>query len=455
MKDYKDISLNICIVDDEEILRITTAEDLRDAGHNVVDFELPEEALKHIKQHPEVDLVISDIKMPQMNGVELLKKVKDFNPKICVILITAFGNVKSAVQAIKMGAFDYITKPFEPLELINLIDKVAQINCLKFRNKEYSNFFLDKYDIDSYWGSSERVKKIKEEIKLVANSNSTVLITGETGTGKELIANIIHYNSNRNNKPLVKVSCAILSKDIFESELFGHAKGAFTGADKERTGRFEEADGGTIYLDDIDDIPIELQVKLLRVLQENEIEKVGSSKTAKIDVRIIASTKADLSKLAEESKFRKDLYYRLNIFPIALPSLRERRNDIPQMFDSFLNDFPNGRKIKVDEEIYGLLKNYNWPGNTRELENLVERLLILAKNNHITADMIPAEFLNSDFNYKTNEKSGNLVAIVSNLEIQLIKNALAKSNGGKNKAAEILGIPVSTLRSKMDKYGML
>ena len=453
MKDYKDIKLNICIVDDEEILRVTTTEDLRDAGHNVVDFALPVDALEYIKQHPNIDLVISDIKMPQMNGLELLKKIKEYNSDICVILITAYGDVKSAVQAIKLGAFDYITKPFEPVELINLIDKVAQINCLKYRNKEYSNFFLDKYDINSYWGISDSVKKIKEDIKLVANSNTTVLITGETGTGKELVANIIHYNSNRNKKPLVKVSCAILSKDVFESELFGHVKGAYTGAEKERIGRFEQADGGTIYLDDIDDIPLELQVKLLRVLQEGELEKVGSNKTIKIDVRVIASTKADLKKLVEEGKFRQDLYYRLKIFPIQLTPLREREKDIPILFNNFLRKFSGNRNISVSEDVYEILNNYSWPGNTRELKNLVERLTLIAKDDKITADLIPEEFTASSAS--VGHSKNKLADIISSVEIESIEEALMKANGNKSKAAEILGIPVSTLRSKLEKYNLL
>lgn len=455
MKNFKDLKLNICVVDDEEILRITIAGDLQDAGHNVIDFESPVKALEYVKHHPEVDIVITDIKMPQMDGVELLRKVKEVHPEICVIIMTAYGTVKSAVKAIKLGAFDYITKPFEPVELSNLIDKIAEINCLRKRNIEFKKHFKNKYELKSYYGESESVKKIKENIKLVSASDATVLITGETGTGKELIANIIHYHSNRSNKPLIKVSCAVLSKDIFESELFGHVKGAFTGADKERTGRFEESDGGTIYLDDIDDIPMELQVKLLRVLQENEIEKVGSNRTIKIDVRVIASTKADLNKLVEEGKFRKDLYYRLNIFPIALPALRERKNDIPILFDSFLSDFSNGRKFTVDEEIYSLLKNYSWPGNTRELKNLVERLLILTRDNNISKDILPAEFQTAEKLSHSAGDGNNLVEIVNNVEITSIKNALTSSDGNKNKAAEILGIPVSTLRSKMEKYGLL
>ncbi len=454
MKNFKDLKLNICVVDDEEILRVTITGDLLDAGHNVNDFDSPIKALKFIKQNSETDLIITDVKMPQMDGIELLLKVKEIHPQICVIVMTAYGTVKSAVEAIKLGAFDYITKPFEPVELINLIDKIAEINCLKKRNTEFKQHFKNKYELNSYYGESESVQKIKENVKLVSATDSTVLITGDTGTGKELIANIIHFHSNRSNKPLIKVSCAILSKDVFESELFGHAKGAFTGADKERIGRFEEADGGTIYLDDIDDIPMELQVKLLRVLQENEIEKVGSSKAIKIDVRVVASTKVNLKKLVEEGKFRKDLYYRLNIFPIKLSALKERKNDIALLFDSFLNDFANGQTFDVDKEIYPLLNNYDWPGNTRELKNLVERLLIIAKDNKISIDIIPPEFFNSGYLSASENDSSNLVEIVSNVEIKSIKNALAKSHGNKNKAANILGIPISTLRSKMEKYDL-
>jgi len=448
-------SMNICIVDDEEILRITLAQDLEGAGHNVVDFESPIEALDYIKKNTEVQILISDVRMPQMDGLELLKNVKKINPEIYVIIITAFGTIQSAVNAIKSGAYDYVTKPFQPIELLNLIDKIAELTLIKKYNSEFSEHFQNKYDFDAYFGNDDSVKKIKDEIKLVANSKSSVLITGETGTGKELIANIIHYNSNRRKKPLVKVSCAILSKAIFESELFGHVKGAFTGANKDRAGRFEEANGGTIYLDDIDDIPLDLQVKLLRVLQEQEVERLGSSKTIKIDVRVIASTKADLKKLIEEGKFRKDLYYRLNIYPLHLPPLRERKNDIPLLFNYFLKCFSQKIKISVEEDVFEVLKNYNWPGNTRELKNLAERLVIVSRGSEITTDMIPDEI--KFFNNLPNEnlKGKGMVEIVKNLEITLIKDALVKSNGNKNKAAELLNIPVSTLRSKMEKYNLI
>ncbi len=452
--DYTKEHLNICVVDDEEILRVTIAGDLKDMGHSVIEFDNPAEALNYIKSHSKIEVVITDIKMPGMSGLQLLQEIKKINHEICVIVITAYGTVKSAVKAIKFGAFDYLTKPFEPEELKNLINKIAEINCLRHRNKEFSEHFRTKYSISSYFGESDHVKKTKENIKLVADSNSTILITGETGTGKELLANIIHYNSNRRKKPMVKVSCAILSKDVFESELFGHTKGAFTGADKERIGRFEEADGGTLYLDDIDDIPLELQVKLLRVLQEKEIEKVGSNKTIKIDVRVIASTKANLMQLVKEGKFREDLYYRINIFPINLIPLRKRKDDIPILFNEFLKVYSQGKKIVVENNVLELLLNYDWPGNTRELKNLVERLVILSRNNIIDKSLIPSEITSPNFANLPVEMDKNLVELVRNVEITAIKNALEEASGNKNKAADILGIPISTLRSKMEKYDL-
>jgi len=255
--------LKICVVDDEEIIRITLSDELKDSGHEVFDFDNPIEALDFIK-HNEIQVLLTDIKMPQMDGITLLKKVLSIKPNVYVITITAYGSLKTAIEAIKLGAFDYLTKPYDQTELENILDNISELISLKKSNKKFSNLFTSKYSLSSYQGQSDFVRELKEDISLIANKNTAVLITGETGTGKELVANIIHYNSNRRNNPLIKISCAILSKDVFESELFGHEKGAFTGADKLRIGRFEQADGGTILLDDIDDIPLELQVKLLR-----------------------------------------------------------------------------------------------------------------------------------------------------------------------------------------------
>lgn len=448
--------LNICIVEDEEILRVSLKDDLLDAGYSVTDFENPIKALEHFKKK-KCDIIISDIRLPEMNGLELLSKIKSIDPNVFVIMMTAFGSVETAVEAMKKGAFDYITKPFDKDELLLIIDKIKEIKSLQTKNLEYQNYFQDQFNFDAFIGKSNYVNELKETLKIISQSNTTVLITGETGTGKELIANLIHYNSPRKDKPLIKVSCGILSKEVIESELFGHEKGAFTGADKLRLGRFEKADQGTIYLDDIDDVPLEVQVKLLRVLQEQEIERVGSSEPIKIDVRIVASTKADLSKLVKEGKFREDLFYRLNVLPIHLKPLRERKEDIVPLFNYFLNQFSYQKKYEVEDSVYEILKNYRWPGNVRELKNLTERLTILCYDCKITESKLPQELFSTemDYNQLISNQNKSLTEIVEEVEKQLIQNALLKTANNKAKAAELLGLPPSTLKSKIEKYGIM
>ena len=291
---------------------------------------------------------------------------------------------------------------------------------------------------------------------MVINTDTTVLITGETGTGKELLTNIIHYNSLRRKRPFIKVSCAVLSKEIFESELFGHVKGSFTGADKDKPGRFELSDTGTIYLDDVDDIPLDLQVKLLRVLEEREVERVGATKATKIDIRVIASTKVDLKKLVEEGKFREDLYYRLSVFPVNIPPLRERKDDIRFLLKYFIGIFAKEREIKIYSEAMSVLQNYDWPGNVRELKNLAERLVILSyHDNKIDMQKIPAELsLKETRHFFSHLGQKSLVECLSNFEINAIKFALMKNNNNKSKAAIYLKIPLSTLRTKMEKYNI-
>lgn len=449
MKKY----FKICIVDDEEILRITLSDELRDSGHEVKDFASPLEALSFIQEN-EIQVLITDIKMPEMDGLTLLQKVLNINPEIYVITLTAYASVKTAVEAIKLGAFDYLTKPYDHSELEHILENIAELISLKKSNIKFSTLFSNKYNLSSYTGTSAYVQSLKENISLISDKSTAILITGETGTGKELVANIIHYTSNRSNSPLVKVSCAILSKDVFESELFGHEKGAFTGADKVRIGRFEQADGGTIFLDDIDDIPIDLQVKLLRVLQEGEIERVGSNKTIKINVRVIASTKKDLKELVKEGLFREDLYYRLNIYPINLLPIRKRKDDIKILFNRFLNEFAENVKYNVEDEVYTSLYNYNWPGNVRELKNLVERLVIISFDKKIDMKKLPVEYHSKIITNTSNEGKRTLPDLLSNIEIKAIKEALAKASNNKNKAADLLGIPVSTLRSKIEKYSI-
>ncbi len=443
---------NVFVVDDEEIIRVTLADDLKDAGFNVFAFADPITALNQIEELSP-DVIFSDIKMPGINGIELLKEIKKINRDISVIMMTAHGSISNAVEAIKLGAYDYITKPFESDEILLLLNRIQELKSVKHNYKIITSELQSHFDYLSIIGSSNAVKETISLIKTVANTNTTVLITGETGTGKELVTNVLHYNSNRKDKPFIKVSCGILSKEIFESELFGYEKGAFTGANKLKKGRFELADNGTIYLDDVDDTPIELQVKLLRVLEQQEFERVGGSETIKINVRVIASTKADLKKLVEEGRFREDLYYRLNVFPIHLKPLRERPEDIPLLIDFFIQKIAGKNSISIEEDAMRALVNYNWPGNVRELKNLMERLTLLAKDNKITLEHIPFDLFSSS-NRLNNIAMGKkpLDEIISSIEIDAIKSAILKCGGNKAKAAEFLGLPVSTLRSKMDKY---
>jgi DNA-binding NtrC family response regulator len=447
--------LKIMVVDDERILRVTIADDLKDAGYMVREFADANGALNGLREF-EPDVVITDIKMAGMSGIELLSKIKSFNPEIAVVVMTAHGTVETAVQAMKLGAYDYLLKPFLTDEILLILDRICELYSIKNENKVLRKSIEQKFDFSSFIGESENNQDLFHLIKLVAEKDSTVLLTGETGTGKEHITNIIHFNSQRKNKPFVKVSCAILSREIFESELFGHVKGAFTGADQDKKGRFEMADTGTLYLDDIDDIPLDLQVKLLRVLQESEIEKVGSSSTIKIDIRLIASTKKNLLQLVKEGTFREDLYYRLNIFPINLLPLRERKKDTKIIFKHFIQKFSENKILPVSEDVFDRLFKYSWPGNIRELKNIAERMVILASNDEVIGlKHIPLEIKNDSLSAIHNIIGTKpLEETLSEIEIASINFALEKSNQNKSKAAEILGIPPSTLRTKMLKHNI-
>jgi transcriptional regulator with GAF, ATPase, and Fis domain len=323
---------------------------------------------------------------------------------------------------------------------------------VKEENKILRSQVSRKFDPTSFIGRSDETQKVFDLVKIIANKSTTVLITGETGTGKELLTSIIHHNSNRSKRAFIKVSCAILSRELFESELFGHVKGAFTGADIPKTGRFEMANNGTLYLDDIDDIPYDLQVKLLRALEEGEIEKVGGSETLKIDVRVIASTKKDLKQLVTEGKFREDLYYRLNVFPINLPPLRERPGDIALLAQHFVKEFSQGSPITLDAEVIEILKQYPFPGNVREIKNLMERLVLLSTDGVITKRIIPMEVRfpgkpHTCFYFENKP----LEDILREVETNAIRDALMRSGGNKAKAAQILSVPASTLKSRIDK----
>lgn len=447
--------MKIFLAEDERILRVSLADELRDAGYQVFEFAEASGVLQKIAGETP-DLLITDIRMPGIDGLELLEKVKKLSPDTIVVVMTAYASVDTAIKALKLGAYDYLSKPFRNEEILHLTNRVAELRDIKQDNLRLQTQISEKFDFSSFAGESNSVKKIFELVQSVAHSNASVLITGETGTGKEMLANIIHYNSNRGNKPFVKVSCAILAREVFESELFGHEKGAFTGAEKSRKGRFEIADKGTIYLDDIDDVPLELQVKLLRVLQEQEVEPVGTTQAVRIDVRVVASTKYDLKKLISQGKFRDDLFYRLNVIPIHIPPLRERKDDIRILVKKFLAEFSQGKPLELSPDAMKVLENYAWPGNVRELKNLMERLALTTTGNHITVADIPSEFIKPDISDNDLEVNDqwNLEEILAATEVKLIKAAMVRSGGNKTKAAKLLNIPLSTFRTKAEKHGL-
>lgn len=446
--------MKIYVVDDERIIRVSLADELRDEGHEVFEFANAPTALMSLQENTP-DIIITDLKMPEMDGVEFLKRIKAFKKDIQVMMMTAHSTVATAVEAMKYGAYDYIEKPFDNEKVLISIQRISELIELKGENNLLRKQLKIAYDFSSFVGESKEVKEVFELVKIISEKSTSVLILGETGTGKELLTNIIHYNSTRRKKQLVKVSCAILSREIFESELFGHEKGAFTGAIDEKIGRFELANGGTLYLDDIDDVPLDLQVKLLRALEEREIERVGGKKAIKIDIRVIASTKKDLRKMVDDGEFREDLYYRLNVFPITLPPLRQRGKDIVTLAKYFISKYSEDSNIAINEEVFDILLNYPFPGNVRELRNLSERLSLLSTNNVVDSTIIPYEIKYPGANASPfNFDNKSLTEIVEEVEKNAILTALEKSHQNKAKAAELLGVPASTLKSKISKYNL-
>ena len=444
-------SLKIMVVDDEQIIRISITDELKEAGYNVEAFASAVSALEKL-QTEKFDLIITDIKMPELDGLTFLQKVKSLRPDTFVLMMTAYGSVETAVEAMKKGAYHYLSKPFDMDELIVQIEHIEEISRVTRENQQLRAQLKETREA-TFVGQSKVIQESMKLVDKVAKTDTTILITGETGIGKELLTQTIHNNSLRKDKPFIPVNCAVLSREIFESELFGYEKGAFTGANATRQGRFELADGGTIYLDDVDDIPLDLQVKLLRVLQEHQFERVGGSTSIQIDVRVIASTKANLKKWVEVGKFGEDVDYGCNVFPIHLKPLRERRDDIPVLIDYFVKT-KFAKDVEISGSVLDALKKYDWPGNVRELKNIVERLLILAENDKIHISSLPAEILQTGVEQKSPELgSDSFDNMVRTFEKSLIQQALQKSDGNKAKAAELLKIPATTLRSKISKLG--
>ncbi len=445
-------SFRILIVDDELLQLELIGGFLKKQGFDVVEAEGGEKALQIFRQES-FDLVLTDQKMPKMSGLDLLKAVRALNPEEAVIVMTAYGSIETAVSAIKEGASDYLTKPLNLDELLHRIETVKERNRLLTENRELREALHERIRIEGIIGESGHMQEVFSLVRRVAPSEATVLIRGESGTGKELIAQAIHYASPRASRPLVRLNCAALPETLLESELFGHEKGAFTGAYTTRKGRFEMANGGSLFLDEIGDLRLHLQAKLLRVLQEKEFERVGSSRPIPVDVRILAATHRDLEKMIQEGQFRKDLYYRLNVVTIVLPPLRERRQDIPPLLDHLVKKFAekNGKTIKgFTQEARDALLRYDYPGNVRELENIVERATVITRDEVIGRSDLPLTVQASE---TVDDRGTNMTVVVEGLERKMIKEALAQSDGVQTRAADKLGITERALRYKLKKYG--
>lgn len=456
----------ILVVDDEPNYLIVLSELLKDEGFEVLTARSGDDGLK-IVEETDLDLVITDMRMPKMDGLELLKAVKNYNKDLPVIMITAFGEVEKAVVAMQAGAFNYLAKPFNNEELLVNIRKAIEHYSLLRENLRLRGEARVRYGFASIVGKNARMQEIYHLIEKVAPTSASVLITGESGTGKELVARAIHINSPREKDPFISVNCAALPETLLESELFGHERGAFTGATSMRKGRFELADTGTLFLDEIGDIPLPLQAKLLRVLQERSFERVGGVKPIKVNVRIITATNRDLKDEVDKGNFREDLYYRLNVLHIHLPPLRERADDIPMLTDYFINKFAkllNKPDLKISGDALRYLTGYSWEGNVRELENTIERAAILCSGDIIqlddvhpdTAEGENAENWSPDGDFEKFLPSNlPLPEVLSGVEEQMLKRALEDANYVQARAAESLGITKSLLQYKMKKYKLL
>lgn len=443
----------IMVVDDEQTQLELVGGFLRKAGFEVALMQSAGKALHAFREEP-FDLVLTDQRMPELSGLQLLKGLRAANPEVAVIVITAYGSIETAVSAMKEGATDYLSKPLNLDELLLRIERVCKDKQLIKENNELREALRERHRIEGIIGESGQMQEVLDLVRRVAPSNATVLIRGESGTGKELIAKAIHYESTRKDGPLVKVNCAALPETLLESELFGHEKGAFTGAFTARKGRFEVADKGTLFLDEIGDLPAHLQAKLLRVLQEKEFERVGSSQAISTDVRIITATHRDLESLIKEGRFREDLYYRLNVVTIMLPPLRERRQDLALLMDHFLEEFArkNGKAIRgFSHEARDALLRYDYPGNVRELENLVERAVVLTRDDVISLGELPLSIKEPRTEVMD---QANLSAVVEGIERRMIVDALKEASGIQTRAADSLGISERALRYKLKKYGI-
>jgi two-component system NtrC family response regulator len=452
MKNY-----SILIIDDEKSQREILSGFLSKRGYNVFTAESGTIGLKIIKEQI-IDIVLSDYKMPEMTGIEILEEVYRINPEISFVIITAYGTVENAVKAMRMGAVDYISKPVNLDELEILLTRIIERKNLVSENQLLREQLQEKNKISSIISQSSKMEEVINLVSRSANSRATILIIGENGTGKEVIAKAIHYISARKEKPFIAINIPALSENLLESELFGHEKGSFTGAEKLKKGRFELADGGTLFLDEIGDMSINTQIKILRVLQEHQFERVGATQPIEVDVRIIAATNQDLEKKIKEGTFREDLYYRLNVVTIKIPSLRERKDDIPPLVEHFVKLYckeNNRHNLEVSKEAFDLLMKYNYPGNIRELENIIERAVVLTRDDIITVSDLPTHV--RGFKEELSRPvlgKGTLPEQIEAVEKELIYDALKASGGNQTKAGKLLGITERNLRYKLKKYNI-
>ena len=446
-------SLHILIVDDEQAQRNILADILKDAGYKVDLAENGEQALQKFSPNRH-SIVLTDLKMPGKDGLDVLMGIHKVSPDCQVIIMTAFGTIPNAVSAIKIGAYDYLTKPFKKRDLLQVVERASEKVHLLQENFRLKNEISNRYQYASIIGQSPKMTQIFNMIERVASVDATVLITGESGTGKELVAKAVHYNGKRKDGPFIAINCGAIPEALIESELFGHEKGAFTGAVKSHIGKFEQAQGGTIFLDEIGSMRMDLQIRLLRVLEEKMVERLGSNHMVELDVRVIAASNENLEKLINDKLFRSDLYHRLNVFSIELPPLKERQEDIPLLVRHFLEKYAGlykkGAPALAPEALIKL-ENYPFPGNVRELANIIEKTIILTDHNPILAkDLMLPVFKPQNSSVKEITVGGSL----SDIEYNLINEALNKNKGSIKKAAEVLGISYKTLQYRMKKFSM-
>ncbi len=446
---------NILIVDDEEAQREALAGYLVKKKHTIFTAQSGKHAIEIVSKET-IDLILTDLRMPEMDGLSLLYKTRDINPDIDVIVMTAFGSIESATEAMKQGAFDFITKPVDLEQLDITIAKSFERKQLVSENKRLRNLVEERLKFGGIISASKPMEEALSIASRAASSMATILITGESGVGKELIAKAVHFASARADQEFIAVNMAALSDNLVESELFGHEKGAFTGADKLRKGRFELADNGTLFIDEVGDIPLSTQVKLLRVLQEQQIERIGSAEPIKINVRVVAATNRNLEEMVQNGEFRQDLYYRLNVVKIQIPALRERKADIPILARHFLEKYAemNDRSIKeISKEAMDMLVKYQFPGNVRELENIIEQAVVLCRDDIISTQALPS-FLKNNTHEFINDENLNFQEKVHAFEKKLIIDAMEQASHVQTKAAALLGMSERHLRYKLQKYKM-